>query len=284
MTTFTTPEPITAILEVAGAQVSVTATDRTETVVEVEPLDSSSRSAKVAGNTKVDFTDGQLSVKTKTAGTKSGSVAIRIELPAGSRLVAHLAFSGLTSEGSLGPSELQMASGQVRLDRIGALSASISSGEVAIGHIGGRADIDGAAFGTRIGAVDGPVGFSSAGGQTWVGHAAADLELRSAGGAFDVDRADGDVTAETAGGAIRIGRMTNGRARLRNSSGDIEVGIAEGTAVSIDLNSERGAVHNFVASPGEPGPSDAKVSVHARTRHGDITVQRAQEASVSSTS
>jgi hypothetical protein len=69
--------------------------------------------------------------------------------------------------------------------------------------------------------------------------------------------------------------MTHGQAKLMNGSGNIEVGISEGTAASIDLNSERGAVHNFVSSPGNSDPSDAKVMVHARTRHGDIIVQRA---------
>jgi DUF4097 and DUF4098 domain-containing protein YvlB len=97
----------------------------------------------------------------------------------------------------------------------------------------------------------------------------------SAGCDFDIDRADGNVTAETASGAIRVGRMTNGQAELTNGSGDIEVGISDGTPVSIDVNSERGVVHNFVSSQGEPGPSNVKVSVHARTRHGDITIQRA---------
>ncbi len=57
--------------------------------------------------------------------------------------------------------------------------------------------------------------------------------------------------------------------------GNIEVGIGEGTAASIDVNSERGAVHDFVSSQGNSDPSDRKVMVHARTRHGDIIIQRA---------
>jgi hypothetical protein len=271
----TTPGPIAATVEVAGAQVRVTASDRTDTVVLVEPIDETSRKdVKVAEKTKVEFADGQLSVKTKTAGDKKGSVAITIDLPTGSSLATYLAYSNVHAEGPLGASELHMASGQVQLGSIDALHASIASGEVTIGHIVGRADIDGAAFTMRIGEAKGTVGFLNSGGQTWIGHASADLGLRSASGDFDIDRADGSVTAQTGSGAIRIGRMTNGRARLTNGSGDIEVGIAEGAAASIDVNSERGAVHNYVSSPAEPDPADAKVSVHARTRHGDITIQR----------
>ena len=276
MPTFVTPEPITATVEVAGAQVRVTASDRTETVVLVQPIDEASRSdVKVANQTKVDFADALLSVKTIVRGDKNGSVAITIDLPAGSSLAASVAHSSVRVDGPLGQCELHMASGQVQLDRIDALQANISAGEVAIGYIAGRTDIDGAAFAIRISETEGPVAISSSGGRAWIGHAAADLELSSGGGSFDIDRADGSVTATTASGAIRIGRLTRGQAKLMNGSGNIEVGIGEGTAAGIDVNSERGSVRNSVTSPEDPATSDNRVAVHARTRHGDIIVQRA---------
>ena len=276
MPTFATPGPITATVEVAGAQVRVTASDRTDTVVLVKPINEASRSdVKVASKTKVDFADGQLSVKTTTPGDKSGSVAITIDLPAGSSLAAYLAHSSVQVDGSVGQFELHMASGRVQLDRIDALRANISAGEVAIAHIAGRADIDGGAFAVRIGEVEGPVGITGSGGQAWIGHAAADLELSSGSGGFDIDRADGSVTATTASGAIRIGRMTHGEATLMNGSGTIEVGIGDGIAAYIDVNSERGSVRNSVASHESTDAPDAKVTVHARTRHGDIIIQRA---------
>jgi hypothetical protein len=276
MPTFATPGPVTATVEVAGAQVRVTASDRTDTVVLVEPRDAASRrDVKVAGKTKVDLAGGQLTVKTTTPGDKSGSVAITIDLPAGSSLAAYLAHSSVQVDGSVGQFELHMASGRVQLDRIDALRANISAGEVAIAHIAGRADIEGGAFAVRIGEVGGPVGITGSGGQAWIGRAAADLELSSSSGGFDIDRADGSVTATTASGAIRIGRMTHGQAKLMNGSGNIEVGISDGTAASIDVTSERGAVRNSVASPEGAGATDATVTVHARTRHGDIIIQRA---------
>lgn len=274
MPTFITPGPIAATIEVGGAQVRVTASDRPDTVVEVRPLHTDSKSVKVAEKTKVEFDRGQLSVKTTTAGDKSGSIAIAIDLPAGSSVAAYLAYSNVQVVGPVGQCELHMASGRVEVDSMDALRASIASGDVVIGHIAGGATIDGSAFTMRIGEVNGTVGLSNSGGQTWIGHAAADLDLSSARSDFDIDRADGSVTAETASGAIRIGRMTSGRARLTNGSGNIEVGITEGAAASLDVNSERGAVHNLVSSA-QAEASAATVSVFARTRHGDITIRRA---------
>ena len=275
MPTFATPGPIAATVVVSGAQVRVTASDRTDTVVLVEPIDKvSKKDVKVASKTKVDFADGQLSVKTTVSGDKDGSVVITIDLPAGSSLVAYLAHSDVHADGSFGEYELHLASGRVQLDRINALQANIAAGEVAIGHIAGRANIDGAAFAMRISEVEDTVKVSSSGGQTWIGHASADLDLSSGSGGFDIDRADGSVTAKTGDGAIRIGRLTRGRAELSNGSGNIEVGISEGTAATVDANSERGSVRNSVPPRENPDPSDNEVTVHARTRHGDIIIQR----------
>ena len=276
MPTFDTPGPIAATVVVAGAQVRVTASDRTDTVVLVEPIDKASQSdVKVANKTKVDFAGGQLSVKTTVSGDKNGSVVITIDLPAGSSLVAYLSHSDVHADGSFGECELHMASGRVQLNRITALQANIAAGEVTIGHIAERANIGGAAFAMRISKVKDTVKLSSSSGQTWIGHASADLDLSSGSAGFDIDRADGSVTAKTGDGAIRIGRLTRGQAELLNRSGSIEVGISEGTAASVDASSKRGSVRNSVPPQENPDPSDNKVTVHARTRYGDIIIQRA---------
>jgi hypothetical protein len=275
MPTFATPGPVTATVEVAGAQVRVTASDRADAVVLVEPLDAASRKdVKVADRTKVDFAGGQLTVKTMVPGDKNGSVAITIDLPAGSSLIEHLAYSSVDAEGPLSECELHIASGRVQLDRVDALRANISAGEVEIGHIAGRADIDGASFAVRIGEVEGPAAIASSGGRTWIGHAASDLELTSSSGSFDIDRADGSVTATTASGAIRIGQMTRGQAKLMNGSANIEVGVSDGAAAYLDVNSERGSVRNSVVSLEDQNASEAEVTVRARTRYGDVIVRR----------
>ena len=279
MPTFDTPGPIAATIVVAGAQARVAASDRTDTVVLVEPIDQASPSdVKVASKTRVDFTGGHLSVKTTVSGDKNGSVVITIDLPAGSSLVAYLAHSSVHADGSFGECELHMASGRVQFDRIRALQANISAGEVTIGRIAERATIDGAAFAIRINEVEDTVKLTSSGGQTWIGHASADLDLSSGHGGFDIDRADGSVTAKTGDGAIRVGRLTRGQAELLNRSGNIEVGISEGTAARVDATSKRGSVHNSVPSQENPDTSDNQLTVHARTRYGDIIVH---EASVS---
>lgn len=279
MPTFTTPGPIAATVQVTGAQVRITATDRTDTVVLVEPIDPADRGdVKVADKTKVEFADGRLSVKTTVSGDKDGSVAITIDLPAGSSLTTYLAHAGVHADGVLGDCELHTAKSRVRLDRIGALEANVAAGEVAVGHVAGRTGIEGSDVTARIGEALGPVRLSTSGGHTWIGHAAADVGLSSGAGGFDIDRADGSVTARTSDGAIRVGRLVHGPAELMNSSGDIEVGIGEGGTARVVADSTKGSVRNSVPAPQGP----ATVAVHARTRHGDIIVHPAASVSAAS--
>ncbi|MGN9910104.1 DUF4097 family beta strand repeat-containing protein [Phytohabitans sp. LJ34] len=276
MPTFATPEPITATLTTAGAEVRIAASDRLDTVVLVEPIDSANKSdVKVAERTKVEFTAGELSVKTTKSGDKDGSVAITVELPAGSRLVLHTAWTDVHADGRLGECELNMASGQVQLDHVAALRANLAAGGVAIGHIAGTAEIEGGAAGVRIGEVEGTVRYEGSTGKVWIGHARSDVDLGGSSGSFDIDRAEGSVTAKAGNCPIRIGRMTRGQADLTNASGGIVVGVSEGTAAVVDAKSTKGVVRNSLPTHDSAGDHDDKVRIYAHTRLDDVVIHPA---------
>jgi hypothetical protein len=273
MTHFASPEPITATLTTAGARVRVVASKRLDTVVQVAPINSADASdVKVAENTTVDYSAGQLSVKTTKSGDKNGSVAITIELPAGSRLVLNTAWTDLHADGLLGDCELNIASGRVRLDRIAALRADLAAGDVEIGHIAGTATIDGGTAGVRIGEAAGVVRYQGSTGKVWLGHALSDVDLGGSSGSFDIDRAEGSVTAKAANCPIRIGHLTRGQADLTNASGGIEIGINATTAASVDAKSTKGTVRNSLSTQDNP---DDNLKVYARTRRDDIVIRPA---------
>ncbi len=273
MSAFATSGPITAAVTTAGARVRITAGERSDAVVLVEPIDSANKSdVKVAERTEVDFSGGRLSIKTTKSGEKRGSVAITVELPAGSDLVLHSAWSEVDVDGTLGHCELNLSSGQVRLNRIGTLTGNLAAGDVSVGHVTGTAEVEGGAAGLRIGAAEGTVRYRGSSGAVWIGHAMSDVELGGSGGSIDIDRADGDVIAKAADCPIRVGRMTRGRAELMNASGGIRVGVSETSAASVDADSTKGSVRNHL--PAQAG-SDDTVTIYARTRRDDIVIQPA---------
>ncbi|MFE6613238.1 DUF4097 family beta strand repeat-containing protein [Amycolatopsis sp. NPDC057786] len=269
MSVFPTPQPITATLTIAGARVRVAASDRQDTAVLVEPIDAASKSdVKVTANTKVAFDDGKLSIETKKAGGKDGSVAITVEVPTGSQLVLNTAWSDVSAEGQFGDCSLEMSSGQVRIDSVTAVRGDLAAGEVAIGHVTGTVAVEGGSAGVRIGEAGGIVKYSGSTGKVWIGHARSDVDLSGSSGSFDIDRADGDVVAQAANCPIRVGRLSQGSAELANASGGIEVGV-DGDTASVDAKSTKGSVRNSVAA-GEGG-----AKVHARTRLDDSVIHRA---------
>ncbi|MEJ2855097.1 MULTISPECIES: DUF4097 family beta strand repeat-containing protein [unclassified Saccharothrix] len=273
MTSFTTPNPITATLTTAGAQVRVTATERPDTVVHVEPLNSANKSdLKVAEGVKVDFEAGELSIKTTKSGDKTGSVAITVALPAGSRLVLNTAWTDVHADGPLGDCAVSTASGRIKLDQVAALRGNLADGGLTVERVTGTVEIDGGAASVHLGEVDGTVRYQGTTGKIRIGHAHSDVDLGGSNGSFDVERADGSVTARAADCPIRIGRLTRGNADLANASGGIEVGIAEGVTAEVDADSTKGVVHNSLPVR---NPGDTTVKVHARTRRDDIVIQRA---------
>lgn len=276
MPTFATPGPIATTLTTAGAQVRVTASDRSDTVVLIEPINSANKSdVNVAENTKVDFSAGGLSIKTTVSGDKNGSVAITIELPTGSGLALNTAWTDVHATGPLGDCELDIASGQIELGHIAALRARLAAGSVSVGHVAGTSTVDGGSAGLRIGEAGGVVKYEGSTGKVWIGTALADVDLSGSSGSFDIDRAEGSVIATAGDCPIRVGRMTRGQAKLTNASGGIEVGISEGTAAWVDAKSAKGAVRNTLPTQDNPDAFDNKVKVHAHTRLDDIVIHRA---------
>jgi hypothetical protein len=276
MSVFTTPEPITATLTVGGARVRIAASERPDTVVRVEPVDSTSKSdVKVAERTEVGFADGELSVKTVKSGDKNGSVVITIELPAGSGLALNTAWTDVRAEGPLGDCTLNVASGRVELDRVAALRGNLAGGAVGIGHVAGIVDLDGGTAGLRLGEVDGAVRYQGASGKVWIGTARSGVVLGGSSGAFEIDRAEGDVIARASNCPIRIGRLVRGHAELVNAAGGIEIGIDPGTAAVVDADSTKGAVRDSLSVRDGLAGFDEKVTVHARTRRDDIVIHPA---------
>jgi DUF4097 and DUF4098 domain-containing protein YvlB len=96
-----------------------------------------------------------------------------------------------------------------------------------------------------------------------------------ANGDILVDLAHAGVHAKTASGDIRLGEVVRDRVVLETAVGEIEVGIREGSAAWLVLNTVTGTVHNTLTAADGPGGTDETVEVRARSTTGDIVIRRA---------
>ncbi|MER5887929.1 DUF4097 family beta strand repeat-containing protein [Streptomyces sp. NPDC001941] len=279
MTTFATPAPIAATVEIAFGDIRFVATDRADTVVEVRPVDPGRElDVEAAGHVRVDFADGRLKVrqaKLHGAFTKRyGSVRVLVELPTGSDVRGDTAEGEFVVEGAVGACRLMTAIGDIRVQQASGVRLRTSGGRVVVHHVTGDADVSGSGD-IRIRRVDGGAVVKNTGGDSWVGEAAGYLRAKANGGDITVDVARAQVDARTAHGHIRIGELGGGAADLSTAVGELAVGIPRGTAVKLDARTSIGRVRNHLEAVGAPERSDRTVQVRARSNGGDITVHRA---------
>ena len=278
MPTFSTPEPIQAVVEFAVGEARISASDRDDTVVEVRPSDENHNAdVQAAERTRVEFVAGRLEVKgpkQRSPFGKPGSIDVTVALPTGSRLSGTAGVGTFRSEGQLGNSRLGTGAGDILLAGTGTLDANSGVGAVIVEEVGGAADISTGTGRIRLGAVHGNAEIKNSNGDIWVGEVRGDLRVKSANGSVDVDRAQAGVEATTANGALRVGGLTKGSASLKTALGEVEIGIADGTAAQLDVHTTLGTVRNQMEATDRPGPADQVVEVRARTGYGDITIRR----------
>ncbi len=155
MTTFATPGPISAVLDIPAGRVTLIAADRADTVVEVFPADAGKgRDVRAAERTTVDYADGVLRIHTEAARNQyfgpTGSLEVTVQLPAGSRVEAKTAAAELRGVGRLGDVEFDGAYRQITIDEAASLRLTAVDGDVEVGRLDGPAEISTARGDIRI--------------------------------------------------------------------------------------------------------------------------------------
>lgn len=285
MPSFDTPAPITATLELMVGDVRVTAGDRTDTVVEVRATNPAREAdVRAAAETRVEFSGGTLLVKTpkrlRMLGpfAKDGSVDVEIALPSGSHLHADSAMSAFHCTGTLGECRIRTAVGDLNIQRAASLDVNTAAGTIVVESVTGDAKATTATGEVSLGEIGGGVSVKNSNGPSRIGTAGGEAKVKSANGDIVVEHALSGVEAATAAGSVRVLDVRHGTVTLRTAAGEVEVGVAAGTAAYLDLNTTFGKVHNELESTGAPEAGAPSVEVRARTSFGDILVHRSARA------
>ncbi|MBB5959240.1 DUF4097 and DUF4098 domain-containing protein YvlB [Saccharothrix tamanrassetensis] len=280
MPVFATPGPITATLELVMGETRITAGDRTDTVVDVRPANPDrTGDVKAAEQTRVDFQDGRLVIKTnKLRGMfsfKGGAVDITIELPTGSSVRGDTALGSVYAQGTFGDFRFRSATGDISLDRAGSTHLHTAMGNVNLIHATGHTDVLTGSGQLHVERVDGTAVVRNSNGNIRVGTVTGDLRAQNANGDIAVTLALADVTAKTANGSVRLDEVVRGTVVLETGAGRLEVGIRAGTAAWLDVRSALGAVQNDLEAASAPDSAVDTAEVRARTGVGDIVIRRA---------
>jgi DUF4097 and DUF4098 domain-containing protein YvlB len=177
MPTFTTPAPIAAVLDIPAGRVRFIAADRADTTVQVLPADAAKgRDVKVAEQATVDYRDGVLRIEASAKNQyfgPSGSLEVTVQLPAGSHIEATAASAEFRGVGRLGDVAVTSEHGSIDLDEAASARLTTAAGDVAVGRLGGPAEVRTSKGDIRIAeAVRGTVVLRTEAGDVEVGAAA----------------------------------------------------------------------------------------------------------------
>jgi hypothetical protein len=285
MPTFDTPEPISVTVELGVGDLRIVASDRTDTTVEVRPSDAAKKpDVTAAEHTLVEYAGGRLLIKAPKSWRQhtfrggGESIDVQIELPAGSHLRGDTGVAALRCQGRLGECRYKTGAGDIQLDQTAAVQLRTGVGDLTLEQADGDAELSTGSGSVRIDHIDGAAVVKNSNGDTWIGQVTGNLQVNAANGRISVDRASEAVAAKSANGDVRLGEVAHGAVLAQTAFGKVEIGIRDGVAAWLDLNTRYGRVHNDLDAAERPGPGEDAVEIRARTSFGDITINRSVAA------
>ena len=199
---------------------------------------------------------------------------MQVELPAGSHLRGETGVAALRCQGRLGECRYKTGVGDIQLDQAGAVQLRTGVGDLTVEQADGDAELTTGSGSVRIDRIDGAAVVKNSNGDTWIGEVTGDLRVNAANGRISVDRARETVAAKSANGDVRLGEVAHGAVLAQTAFGKVEIGIRDGVAAWLDLNTRFGNVHNDLDAAERPESGEDAVEVRARTSFGDITINR----------
>ncbi len=188
--------------------------------------------------------------------SRGASTRVRAEVPAGTSVSVTTASGKVASSAQLGEVSIDSASGDIALGEVEAAKIKTASGDVAIRAVNGEATL------------------RTASGDVRIGNAFSRLEVTTASGSVDVATAGESVASSASSGDLTIARFEGSDLDLRSVSGNIRVGIPQGTRVALDARSLSGVIRLPERAPQAGGGSGRSVRAGIRTVSGDIEIRR----------
>jgi|SRR5690242_7305142 DUF4097 and DUF4098 domain-containing protein YvlB len=285
---FNTPSPIAVAVDLYVADVRFAVSDRTDTIVEVRPSDpNKAADIKAAENTRVEYDDATrtLSIVSRKplnrfvnfSSKRPESVDVVIQLPTDSDVRGEADLGDFQADGALGTVAFKTDLGAIHLSETGPLNVRSGVGAITVEGVSGSAEVHTGSGDIRVGAVDGTAEVSNSNGKVRVGVVTGPANVKCSNGSVSVDRALADIIAESSNGEVRIGEVVRGKVSATSKNGSVEVGVREGSAAWLELNTSVGRVYNELASSEAPAADEPvdRVEVHASTKLGDVTIRRA---------
>jgi putative adhesin len=277
--TFQTPNPVRLDIRLGAGEVRLEASQTSETTVRLEPLRDNDASVSAVEEARVEQRGDEIliDVRDRRRGFRGSDVLVEVRCPEGSSVRAKTGSADIEGHGRFGSADVETGSGDVQFgDLTDDAKVNAASGDVQIAQVGGEARINTASGDIQVASIGRESKLNSASGDVMVNKAGGPIEVNSASGDVMVREASSSVGVNTASGDQLLGSVVEGKVDLKSASGDLKIGIREGSTLWVDARSRSGEVVSELPVSDLPPEGDAPhVELRANSMSGDITVVRA---------
>jgi DUF4097 and DUF4098 domain-containing protein YvlB len=284
--TFQTPGDVRLDVRLGAGEVRLEAAEVQETTVLLDPLRDNDASAAVVENARVELRERaggyEVVVDARDRGRglnifRGAEVLVSVTCPLGTSVECKTGSADIEGRGRFGSVDVESGSGDVSIGEIASEArVNSASGDLELGAVGGDARLNTASGDVLVRSVGGHAKVNSASGDVIVREVAGELSVNTASGDVIVREATSSVSVNTASGDQEVGSVTQGRVNLKSASGDLKIGIREGSSLWVDARSRSGEVRSELPVSDLPPENDAPaIELRANTMSGDITVSRA---------
>lgn len=277
--TFQTPGDLRLDVRLGSGEIRLETADTAETTVTLEPLRDNEASATAVTEARVELRGEEIviDVRDRRRGFRGAEVLVEIHCPNGASVRAKSGSADVEGHGRFGSVEVGTGSGDVQFGEVsGDAEINAASGDVQLAAVSGEARINTASGDVQVASIAGNAKVNSASGDVMIRQAGGRLEVNSASGDVLVREASSSASVNTASGDQTIGSVSEGKVDLKSASGDMKIGIREGSILWVDARSRSGEVRSELPVSDLPPEGDAPhVELRANTMSGDITVVRA---------
>jgi putative adhesin len=209
--------------------------------------------------TRIELQGKRLIVQAPKNGALRGfPLGVTVRAPSGSHVDVQSGSADVLVTGSAGKLKVQTGSGEIKIDRAdGAAVVNTGTGAVRLGPMLGGLQARSGSGDVEVSSIGGSTALVTGSGDVWLGAVAA------------------DVMARTGSGDLTVADAASGKVDLHTGSGEIRVGVRQGTSAEIDLSSGSGQARSELDLSDSRPAGEPTLRVRGRTGSGAALVTSA---------
>jgi len=185
-------------------------------------------------------------------------LGVTVRAPSGSSVDVRSGSADVLVTGAAGKVKVQSGSGEIQVDRAdGPSIVTTGTGAVRLGPMLGGLQARSGSGDVEVSSVGGSTALVTGSGDVWLGAVA------------------GDVMARTGTGDLTVADAASGKIDLHTGSGEIRVGVRQGTTAEVDLSSGSGQARSELELSKNRPSNDPPLRVRGRTGSGAALVTAA---------